>query len=34
MPDLLCTPLLAVERALTPLARLLAFRCLVVLERA
>jgi SAM-dependent methyltransferase len=34
MPDLLYRPLLAVERALTPLARLLAFRCLVVLERA
>lgn len=33
LPSLLYRPLQLVERALTPLARLLAFRCLVVLER-
>ena len=33
MPDAAYRPLSAVERALAPLAPLLAFRCLVVLER-
>jgi SAM-dependent methyltransferase len=32
-PDRLYRPLAALERALMPLARLLAFRCLIVLER-
>jgi SAM-dependent methyltransferase len=33
-PDVLYGPLMVAERALMPLARLLAFRCLVVLERS